>query len=93
MQIGLLQVKLFLPGIQSLKSKRRIIKSIKDRVRNHNNISISEIDYQDVWQESLLGVVTIGTDQKRVSQVLASVIKQIESTPNSEITDRHIEML
>ena len=93
MHIGLLQIELFLPGNQSLKGKRQIIKSIKDKVRNQTNVSISEVDYHDAWQQAQLAVVTVGTDHSRVSQVLASVIKLIENTPGSEIINRQIEML
>jgi uncharacterized protein YlxP (DUF503 family) len=93
MHIGLLQIELYLPGNQSLKGKRQIIKSIKDRVRNQTNVSISEVDFHDAWQKAQLAVVTVSTDHSQVSQVLASVIKLIENTPGSEIINRQIEML
>ena len=93
MHIGLLQIELFLPGVQSLKEKRHIIKSLKDRVRNQTNVSISEVDLHDVWQQAQLAVVTVGTDHARVSQVLESVMKLVENTPGSEVIARKIEML
>ena len=93
MHIGLLQIKLFLPGNQSLKGKRHIIKSIKDRVRNQVNISIAEVDEHDAWQQAHIAIVTVGTDHKRVSQVLASAMKLVENTPGLEVIDQQIEML
>ena len=93
MHIGLLQIELFLPGNHSLKGKRQIIRSIKDRVRNQANVSIAEVDHHDAWQQAMLAIVTVGTNHTRVSQVLASVIKVVEKTPGSEIIGRQIEML
>jgi uncharacterized protein YlxP (DUF503 family) len=93
MHIGLLQVNLHLPGIVSLKGKRQIIKSLKDRVRQQANVSIAETGSLDAWQESQLAVVTVSSDSARVSKVLDSVVKIIQNTPGAELTDYQIEML
>ena len=93
MHIGLLQIELFLPGNQSLKGKRQILRSIKDRIRNQVNVSISEVDNHDAWQSARLAIVTVGTNHERVSQVLESAMKLIENTPGSEVIHRQIEML
>jgi hypothetical protein len=91
--IGLLQIYLRLPGIQSLKGKRQIIKSLKDRIRQQANVSIAEIGLLDAWQESEMAVVTLSNDPARVHQVLESVLKMVETTPEVLITDQKIEML
>ncbi len=93
MHIGLLQIYLRLPGIQSLKGKRQIIKSLKDRIRQQANVSIAEIGLLDAWQESEMAVVTLSNDPARVHQVLESVLKMVETTPEVLITDQKIEML
>lgn len=93
MHIGLLQIYLRLPGIQSLKGKRQIIKSLKDRIRQQANVSIAEIGHLDAWQESEMAVVTLSNNPARVHQVLESVLKMVETTPEVLITDQKIEML
>lgn len=93
MHIGLLQIYLRLPGIQSLKGKRQIIKSLKDRIRQQANVSIAEIGFLDAWQESEMAVVTLSNDPARVHQVLECVLKMVETTPEVLITDQKIEML
>ena len=62
MKVGCCSLKFFLHGNNSLKEKRRITKSIKDRVKNKFNISIAEIGDQDVWQNLHLGIVAEMTD-------------------------------
>jgi uncharacterized protein YlxP (DUF503 family) len=91
--IGLLQLYLRLPGIQSLKGKRQILQSMKDRIRQQANVSIAEIGLLDSWQESEMAVVTLSNDPARVHQVLESVLKMVESTPEILIADQKIEML
>ncbi len=93
MHIGLLQLYLRLPGIQSLKGKRQILQSMKDRIRQQANVSIAEIGLLDSWQESEMAVVTLSNDPARVHQVLESVLKMVESTPEILIADQKIEML
>ena len=51
MTIGLLQLDLLLPEANSLKDKRRIIKSLKDRLHNRFNCSVAETEHQDVWRQ------------------------------------------
>ena len=75
--VGLLSLEIHLPGTQSLKEKRSIIRSVKDRIRRLN-VSIAEIDYQDLWQRCLLGVVAVGATQTNVEQALKSVEDEIE---------------
>lgn len=93
MHIGLLQLYLRLPGIQSLKGKRQILQSMKDRIRQQANVSIAEIGLLDSWQESEMAAVTLSNNPARVHQVLESVLKMVESTPGILIADQKIEML
>lgn len=92
MHIGLLRVELHLPANHSLKGKRQILKSIKDRVRALN-ISIAEVDYHDSWQQAVLASVTVATDHSLVHQTLTKVVKLIASEPECEIMNQQIEML
>lgn len=57
----------------SLKDKRHVIKSLKDRLRHKFNVSVAEIDYQDLWQRALVAAVTVSSDRGHGERVLQTV--------------------
>jgi len=71
--IGLLTLELRIEHAHSLKDKRHVVKSLKERLRNRHNISIAEIDHQDLWQRAMLAAVTVSSDRTRAEQVLQAV--------------------
>ena len=71
--IGVLTLELKIEGAHSLKEKRHVVKSLKDRLRHKFNISIAEIDYQDVWQHALVSAVTVSSSHVHAESVLQSV--------------------
>ncbi len=93
MNVGILQVALLVRAAHSLKEKRRVIKSLKERLRQAFNISVSEVGSQDVWQSADLGVAMVGTDAKFVNQVLSQVMNRIEAERDVEIVDSQMEIL
>ncbi|HOW36616.1 MAG TPA: DUF503 domain-containing protein [Candidatus Omnitrophota bacterium] len=88
--IGVLYVSLYMPLPQSLKEKRTILKSLKDRVRLKFNVSIAEIGGQDKWQVATLGIAMIGNDQRYVDSCLSNIISFIESMGQVQISDHQI---
>ena len=91
MVVGLLTIDMRLPGITSLKGKRQVIRSIKDNVRNRFNVSISETDYQDMWQRAQLGVAGVGGDRLYIEKQMARVVKFVESRSEVDIFDCRVE--
>ena len=77
MQIGLLTLEIFIPEAHSLKEKRYVLRSLKDRLRKFN-ISIAECGHQDLWQRSTLGVVSIASDRLILEQSLNAVVEETE---------------
>jgi len=69
MIVGTCWVKLFLHENNSLKGKRKVVKSIKDRIRSKFNVSITEIDSHDDWEKIVLGIATVSNDQKFINKV------------------------
>lgn len=78
MHVATCQIKLGLEGVQSLKEKRRIIKSIISRLSNEFNIAIAEVDLNDVWQSAMIGVATVGNDTRVLHSVMENIISWIE---------------
>ena len=71
--IGVLTLELRLEHSHSLKEKRHVVQSLKDRLRHKFNVAVAEIDYQDLWQRSAIAVVTVSSDRENAEKVLAGV--------------------
>lgn len=84
MVIGLLTLELHFPHARSLKDKRRELQGIKDRLRRHN-AAVAELDHQDVWQRSRLGVVTLNADAAVVESILDASLRDVESRLNGVV--------
>jgi len=89
--IGILKIDLYFPGVKSLKNKRQILKSLKDRIGNKFNVSVAEMDAHDKWQRGILGVVTINISKGHIEGLLNSVIQFIEANHYCQILDHQIE--
>jgi uncharacterized protein YlxP (DUF503 family) len=93
MIVGICSIELFLPESGSLKDKRQVIKSLKDRIKRRFNVAIAEVDDQDLWQKTVLGVACVGNRKDYINEVLDKVIGAIRGTPSVEIMDYRLELL
>ncbi|MBI4431454.1 MAG: DUF503 domain-containing protein [Candidatus Omnitrophica bacterium] len=92
MTVGTLRLKIHFPEAQSLKEKRFVLKSLKDRVRRKFNVSISEIgEGKDLWQVSELAFAAVGDEQKHLNGVLDQLKHILEQSPDYEITESALE--
>lgn len=71
--IGVLTMELRIEHAHSLKDKRQVVKSLKERLRQRHNVAVAEIDYQDLWQSALLSAVTVSSSRQLAEQVLQAV--------------------
>ena len=79
LHIGVCHLSLLLPGVQSLKGKRQISRSLTSRIRNQFNVAVSEISDQDLWQRLTLGVCCISNEPNHANQVLSSVVSFVQT--------------
>lgn len=93
MTIGCLQAKLSIPEARSLKDKRMVLRSLKDRMLNKMNVSVAEVDHQDLWQSCVLAVVTVAAEKETVEQRLSDVSEFIRSFPQIVLIDIMVEIL
>ena len=93
MTIGVCTLELHLPSSNSLKSKRRVLKSLKDRVQRRFNVSIAELEAGDTWQRSVLGVACVANERRHVNEVLDRVVRTVEETPAIQMVDYRVELL
>ncbi|EDP75876.1 DUF503 domain-containing protein [Hydrogenivirga sp. 128-5-R1-1] len=78
MLVGVLVIELFIPDSGSLKGKRKEVKSIKDRLRSNFNVSVSEIDNQELWQRSSIGVAIAGSDASHLRETMDRIESFVE---------------
>lgn len=93
MVIGVLELILYLPESHSLKEKRQVVKSVKDKVRNRFNVAIAEVDDLDLWQKARLGVCSLGNDRRQVNARLDQVVNFIDGLQVAVNIDSQIELL
>ncbi len=93
MVIGCLQAKISIPEARSLKDKRMVLRSLKDRMLNKMNVSVAEVDHQDLWQSAQLAVVTVAAEKDVVERRLADVRDFIHANPEVVLMDVLVEIL
>ena len=91
--VAVLSFEIFIPAAQSLKEKRRIVKSIKDRIRSHYNVSVAELDGLDKWQKAVIGVCMIGNDKAYMDGCLQKVKNFLEGMDGFNLIDLQVEFL
>jgi uncharacterized protein YlxP (DUF503 family) len=93
MVVGLASIDIHIPGSGSLKGKRQILKRIKDRVRNKFNVSIAEVDHNELWQRTTLGVAVVSNQKQFANQVLSQVVDLVNKENGVQILDYSIELV
>jgi uncharacterized protein YlxP (DUF503 family) len=91
--IGLLVLELHFPGARSLKDKRQALRSLEQRVRNRFNVSIAEVEHQDLWQRARVAVVSVNTDHTHLDSTLQSVAGEAATARDILLADSHVEVL
>jgi uncharacterized protein YlxP (DUF503 family) len=93
MVVGVAKLRLRLPENHSLKGKRKVIKRICDRIRHRFNVSVAEIDSQDLWQASEIGLSAVGNEGGYINSKLDKVINFVEDLHLAEIVDVQMELI
>ncbi|MBI2914912.1 MAG: DUF503 domain-containing protein [Firmicutes bacterium] len=93
MVVGICRLELGLYENASLKGKRRVIKSIIDRVRARYNVSVAEVGGHELWQRASLGLAFVSTDSSHVQRVLSTVVRFIEAHGEAEVTSSSMELV
>ena len=93
MVIGLLTLDLHFPGARSLKDKRQALRSLETRLRNKFNVSVAEVEHQDLWQRAKLAVVSVNTDHGHLESTLSHVAGEAHHSRDIEVLDTQTEIL
>lgn len=94
MVVGILRIDLYMDGNRSLKDKRQTLKSLIHRAKSRfNNISIAEVDSNDLWQKATVGISYVSNEKRHVNSVLDQVADFIDSTGLVRMGNRELEIL
>ena len=93
MHIALLRARIDIPQAMSLKDKRRVVKSIKDRVSRKMNISVAEVGEHDIWNRAELAFVTVANDTRVVDKRISGLTHLLENGHDWLLLEISVERL
>ncbi|MGH9320401.1 MAG: DUF503 domain-containing protein [Vicinamibacteria bacterium] len=91
--IGVLTIELHFPEAQSLKAKRMVVKSIKDRLRRRFNVAIAETGYLELWQRAELSAVSVSGTRSVLESELEAISRELENHFPSELLGTSFELI
>jgi len=93
MPVGLLTLELHIPDAQSLKDKRQVLRSLKDKLRRDFNVAVAELEHHDTWKRSVVGIVTISNEEKHLREVLQKVLDEADRILGSFLINQAVEIV
>ena len=93
MHVGVMRLVLEVPGARSLKDKRQVVRSFKERVKSRLAVSIAEIDHHDKLQLATFGVAVVSSDAAVCEEMLSKVTSMASTLPDALLIDRATEMI
>ena len=93
MTIGVLQLEIAIHDAMSLKDKRRVVKSIKDRIAHGHNVSIAEVGALDEHRRSILGMAMVSNDSKYIQGALSKLVDFVRAVPQVDLIDYQIDLM
>ena len=93
MPIGLLTLEIHIPDARSLKDKRQVLRSLKERLRSRFNVAVAELDHQETWQRAQVGIVSLSNDPTHLEQSLRAVFDEAEQLLGRDLIGHDLELL
>jgi len=91
MMLAALQVELFLPESFSLKDKRFVVQSLKQKIRSAFNVSVAEVDHQDKWQRACLAVAAVASDRSTLESLFSKVLNLVSREDRAELLEQRVD--
>ncbi len=93
MLVGTLQVEFLIPASDSLKAKRMVLNSLKQRLQNKFNVSVAEVDHNDLLQRAVIGVAMVANEKRFLDQAMSQILSFIDLQDDIDVVDHCIEIL
>ena len=87
MVVGIVRVELHLPAARSLKDKRQVVRSMKERIRERVRAAVAEVEYQDLWQRAAIGIAVVAADGGQARELLNSARHIVDQYPEAQVLD------
>jgi len=92
MFVAVLQVTLSIPAAHSLKDKRRVVKSLIERLRSKHGVSAAEVDHLDTWNRAGVGIAFVSRDRRHADSHLAKVLEGLHREREASVLDSQLEV-
>ena len=93
MVVGIMKITMIIPGNSSLKGKRKVVKSLLDKLRSRFNLAAAEVEDNDLWQKAGLGLAFVGNDRRFINSSMDKILDFIYRTSEAEIVDTESEII
>ncbi|SFN02103.1 DUF503 domain-containing protein [Thermodesulforhabdus norvegica] len=93
MTVGVARITFYIPGVASLKAKRKVVKSIVEKSKHRFNVSVAEVADQDLYQKATVAVAVVGNEGREMNSLLDRIIDFMESLGVAEILSHEIELI
>ena len=93
MVVGILQIELAIEWAGSLKDKRRVVNSLKDRLHRQHQVSVAEVDSQDEPRRAILGITLASSSVPHAQSVLSRLLDKLKTHPDCFVSDHRLEIL
>ncbi len=93
MVIGTCRLVLSLPGNDSLKGKRKVVRRIIDRLRHRYNVAVAEVDALDAHRQAVLGLAVVSNDARHANSMLDTIVSAIAGASEALVVDRRMELI
>lgn len=92
MIVGTCEIELIIYESNSLKEKRHVLKSIIERIKSRFNVSVAEVDYNDLWNRSIIGVAVVSNKKSLCESMILKIIDFIDNNERVEIINHYMEV-
>lgn len=92
MVVAVERFDLRVPGVRSLKEKRHVVKGLTAALRQTFEVSVAEVDHQDLWQRATIAVAAVGPDQHQLRRVMQAIGKRVDAWADVEVIDRDLHV-
>ena len=92
MVVGTIRLEIFIPGSNSLKGKRKVVKALVRKLRNRFNISVAEVAANNLWQRATLGIAVVNGNSTDANKTIYKVLNTVENDGNVEVLDHQISI-
>jgi uncharacterized protein YlxP (DUF503 family) len=93
MIVGILQIELAIPDAFSLKDKRQVVRSLKDRIAHGHNVSVAEVGALDEHRRAIIGVTMVGNDKPYIEGGLSKIVDLVRMTATASLLDYQIDFV